>query len=80
MPNKQLDFEEEEKTVEDVVAEGNELARQFYRSMGCVVPEGYKFYEATHPQELGCWNLAVIAYEHIEGTDLEECLDEMEYG
>lgn len=78
MFDEELDFEEE-KTVSEIVQEGNELARQFYRSMGCVVPEDHKFYEARHPQERGCWNLAVIAYEYIEGTDLEECLEEMQY-
>ncbi|MFG6101218.1 hypothetical protein U2F10_03125 [Leptothoe sp. EHU-05/26/07-4] len=79
MPYEESEFEEY-KTSEEVVAEGNYLAKLFYASMGCRVPEGYKFYEATHPQEIGCWNLAVIAYAHIEGTDLEECLDEMECG
>jgi hypothetical protein len=64
------------KTVADIVHEGNTLARLFYGSMGYVVPDDYKFYEATHPQEVGCWNQAVIAYDHIEGTDLDDCLAE----
>ena len=67
---------ESAKTVADIVREGNSLARLFYGSMGYVVPDDYKFYEATHPQEVGCWNQAVIAYEHIEGTDLEDCVAE----
>jgi len=66
----------ESKTVRQIVADGNELARQFYQSMGYVVPEGYRFDEATHPQEQGCWTMACIAYDHIQGTDLTECLAE----
>lgn len=64
------------KTLADIVKRGNDLARQFYASMGCVVPDDYKFYEATHPQEVGCWNMAVMAYDFIEGTDLEDCLNQ----
>lgn len=69
--------EAEHKTAAELVNDGNELARLFYQSMGYAVPDGYKFYEATHPQEAGCWNQAVIAYEHIAGTDLEDCLNEL---
>lgn len=33
---------------------------------------------ASHPQEQGAWNLAVIAYDHIDGTDVEQALMGME--
>ena len=62
----------------EVVESANELARTFYRSMGYQVPKGYKFHEASHPQELGCWNLAVIAFEHVDGTDVQNALDELD--
>ena len=68
----------EVKTPEKIVAEANDLARLFYRMSGCEVPDGFKFYEAHHPAEEGCWNMAVAAYEHIEGTEVEDCLAQLE--
>ena len=61
-----------------IVSSCNELARVFYQSHGCEVPEGFAFHEATHPQERSMWDLAVMAYEHIEGTDVLEALNELE--
>jgi hypothetical protein len=66
------------KTAQQIVDDCNALARQFYASMGYVVPDGYKFYEAHHPQERGMWAQAVMAYDHIEGTDVESALSELE--
>lgn len=60
-----------------IVDECNDLARTFYEMQGCQVPDGYKFYEATHPAEAGCWQLAMAAYDHIEGTDVESALDDL---
>lgn len=57
-----------------IVARCNELARAFYKMNGKHVPDDYKFYEATHPEEVGCWDMAVAAYEHIAFTDVEDCL------
>ena len=62
------------KTDQQVVDECNNLARQFYLMHGCEVPDDYKFYTAEHPMEAGCWNMAVLAYDHIEGTDVESAL------
>ena len=59
------------------VSSCNMLARTFYKAHGYEVDEGYKFYEATHPQEVSMWNLAVMAYEHIEGTDVLDALAEI---
>ena len=64
------------KSSQQIVDEANELARDFYKSMGCTVLKGYRFDQATHPQEIGMWNLAAIAYEHIEGTDIVEAVAE----
>ncbi len=64
------------KLPEQIIHECNQLAIRFYKAAGYEVPSTYKMYEATHPQEVGYWNLAVIAYEHIEGTDIDEVLDE----
>ena len=64
------------KLPEQIIHECNQLAQLLYRSCGYVVPPEYKMYEADHPQERGYWNLAVLAYEHIEGTDVNEALDD----
>lgn len=66
------------KTSRQIVDDCNQLARLFYGMQGCVTHDDYKFYEATHPQEVGCWNMAVAAYEHIEGTPVEDCLSDLE--
>jgi hypothetical protein len=63
---------------EEIVKDCNELARQFYLSMGYQVEEGYRFDKARHPQETGMWNMAVMAYEHIESTDVEAALAEID--
>lgn len=66
------------KSDRQIVDDCNALAREFYGMFGCQVPEGYRFDAATHPQEQSMWNLAVAAYYHIEGTDVEEALAAME--
>lgn len=70
--------DEERKELQEIVDSANELARTFYRAMGYVVEEGYRFDQARHPQERGMWNMAAIAYDHIEGTDVDAALDELE--
>lgn len=68
---------DELKTDQQIVDECNELARLFYKMHGYEVEDGYRFYEAHHPQEIGMWNMAVAAYEHIEGTKVEQALLEL---
>ena len=63
------------KTDQQIVAACNALARRFYAMLGYQVDEHFLFYEARHPQERGVWNMAVMAYEHIAGTDVEEALE-----
>lgn len=60
-----------------IVDQCNALARRMYASMGYVQDDKFRFYESTHPQERSVWNLAVMAYEHIEGTDVEDCLNQV---
>jgi len=62
------------KTATELVDDCNELAGKFYASMGYKVEEGYRFDRAHHPQEQGMWNLAVIAYDHIDGTEMDQVL------
>jgi len=40
----------------------NELAELFYKSDGYRVSAGFDFSESNHPQEIGHWNKALIAY------------------
>ena len=68
-------YQKPEKTDEEIVKQANELARRFYAALGYQMREEYKFYEATHPQEIMVWNMAVEAYEYIECTDVEDVLD-----
>lgn len=69
---------EDVDNAQKVLAGGNALARMFYRRMGYVRPEGYRFDQATHPQEQMCWAMACDAVEHFFGTDLEEVRSELE--
>lgn len=66
------------KTARELVDECNQLARLFYKSHGYEVPDDYRFYDARHPQELSMWNMAVLAYDHIARTDIENALSELE--
>lgn len=66
------------KTAKQIVDEANTLARLFYEGHGYEVEEGYRFDQAHHPQEVGMWNLAAIAYEHIKGTDINDALSELD--
>jgi hypothetical protein len=66
------------KTNQQIVDDCNKLAQTFYAMCGYEVPDDYKMYEATHPQETSMWTMAVYAYDHIEGTDVECALAEME--
>jgi hypothetical protein len=68
----------EEKTDEQIVADANSLAREFYQLSGYVVPEGYRFDKATHPHERLAWRQAVLAYEVIEATPVEDALSNIE--
>lgn len=69
---------EDIKTCRQIVDDANDLARLFYESYGCRVEQGYRFDKAHHPQEKAMWNLASIAYEQIEGTDVNDALVEVE--
>lgn len=62
------------RTEKEIVDDANALARVFYGILGYQVEPGYRFDEAIHPQERAMWSMAVIAYENIEGTDVEDAL------
>jgi hypothetical protein len=62
----------------EIVAIGLNLARRFYSDMGYMVPEGYRFYEARHPQEQSMWGLACIAFEELRDTSLDDALSSVD--
>lgn len=62
----------------EVVGNANDLARRFYRRMGCERPKGFRFDKATHPQEQMCWEMACDAADHFFGTDIESALDDLD--
>lgn len=68
----------EPRTEQCIVDDANNLARIFYGLLGYEVQHGYRFDRATHPQECAMWKMAVIAYENIEGTDVEDALEQLE--
>lgn len=67
-------FDVSSMTDQEIVDQANALAREFYQSHGYEVPEGFKFHDSEHPHEVGMWNLAVIAYEFLTGTDITDSL------
>lgn len=67
-------FDISAKSDRQIIDEANELAREFHRQEGYAVMDGFKFYESDHPRAIKAWNMAVIAYEHLTGTDLTDVL------
>lgn len=53
---------------QEILDKCNELAVKYYRNAGFEVPYTYKMYEATHPQEVYFWNMAVGACEILLGV------------
>jgi len=66
------------RTNEQVVRDANELARKFYSMNGCKVKKGFNFESSCHPQERLMWDMAVKAYEVIDGTDVDDALADIE--
>lgn len=64
-----------ERTEKQIVSDANGLAREFYSMLGYQVEDGYRFDQAHHPQEVAMWRMACKAYEMIDGTDVDECLN-----
>lgn len=62
------------RTDADIIAQTNELARQFYEMRGYEVPHGYRFDRATHPHEVEAWQCACIAQIVLTDTDPDDAL------
>lgn len=65
-------------TSDRILAEANALAREAYRLMGYVAREGYRFDKARGPREQLCWRFAVVAYDHLAATEIDEVADEVD--
>lgn len=65
------------RTNEQIVNTANALARELYGMMGYNTPESYRFHRAQHPQEVLCWKMACKAFEMLEGTEVEQALEEL---
>lgn len=61
-------------TDQEILDDANQLARLFYSAAGYAVPDGYRFDLTENPRARGAWNLVRIAYEHIDRTDLDDVL------
>jgi hypothetical protein len=64
------------KTDQELVDGANDLALKFAKTFGWVVPNGFKFYD----QPRSFWMLAVMACDHVNGTDIENALAEGQNG
>lgn len=69
----------ENLTDKEIVEQTNRLARRFYQMQGYIVDKKYKFYKATHPQEMLCWRMACAAQDVLTATDVEGNIDLDEY-
>jgi hypothetical protein len=53
----------------------NACARMLYLSHGYVVEIGYDFSVATHPQEKGMWNMAILTKQFWQDHFLGNCVN-----
>ena len=65
-------------TDKKIVDACNLLAASLYALQGYNNKAGFKYYEATHPHEVLVWEMAVLAYDFIEGTPVQDALDGLE--
>lgn len=65
-------------TNKEILDLANKLARQFYSLMGYQVPDGYRFDQATHPQEVLAWQQAKAAFEMLRHTDVDDAITSIE--
>ena len=66
------------RTPKEIIKQTNELARKFYNLHGYSVPTGYRFDEATHPQECLMWVMACCAQLELTNTDVHDAIAELE--
>lgn len=62
----------------EIVQKANHIAREIYRLRGYLVPEGYRFDKATHPQEREAWHAADIAFVELLDTDINDAASNLD--
>jgi hypothetical protein len=65
-------------TAEAILQEANSLAAAFHFALGFSVPDGYQFHRSPNPRAKFSWQMACIAFERINATDLAEIVAEVE--
>ena len=60
------------RTDEQILKQTNELANKLYGHLGYIEREKFKFYNATHPIEIMCWNMACEAQLLLTATDVSD--------
>lgn len=66
------------RTSKQIMQQTNELASKFYALRGNKERPGYRFDQATHPQEVKAWEAACIAQRMLTNTDPMDALSDME--
>jgi hypothetical protein len=64
----------QERTDAEIVAQTNELARQFMRLEGYEAEPGLKFYTAQSPRSNKYWVMACVAQELLTDTEVHDAL------
>lgn len=62
---------------QEILDKCNELAVTYYRNAGFEVPYTYNMHEATHPQEVSFWVMAVEACEILLDVYIPDILEEL---
>ena len=67
------------RSEKEIIESANVLARKFAAAFGDLPNTvDFKFYETDQLQAKGMWDLAVAAFEHVNGTDVEDALTILE--
>lgn len=64
------------RSLQFVIEQTNELARQFYLRFGYEEQKGFRFDKSQHPTEIAMWLMACDAQLELTDTDVIEWMDE----
>lgn len=69
----------EPRSVNEIIEQTNELAREFYKEMGYIEKRpDFMFYSSQHPTELLMWRFACMAQLELTDTDPDDLIGEYE--
>jgi len=66
-----------QKKLQKIVDDCNQLARKLLAMQNFEVCEGFEFYNSISPRGIGAWAMAMAAYDHIAGTEVDQVLEEL---